>query len=453
MTLSIYTNHYSLNTQRALSGTSWNLQTTMQRLSSGKRINSASDDAAGLAISQRMSTITISQGAISRGINDGISLCKTAEGGLSVISEILQRARELAIQASNGSLDTSDRHALNQEFSALMQEIDGIATHTQVFGLYPFGNNQVTASPSLSIFPDPLPANGSGRTFSSGIVPFSVIPINSTNLTFQLNDHGADDDIQLFTKNGKHIVGTNLSDSTWSSRGITNTTTAGTVLLSQSGFNSDASYDASNLLDGRNNTPGTTLTGTYNGMNISYAGDYNWAGNSNESLTIDNVTEDLLLFVVGNGSFTASGSVTPPVTVGPIKIVLDSGFSDTPECLTIDRKPCDITSLGMYGASVNSQTSSSQAITKLDNAIKMVGEYRAYFGANESRLEVAYQNNKFFQIATEAAVGKIVDADYAVEMSNLTRGRILQGSGESVLAQSNASTNNVLDMLKPYRSW
>lgn len=72
MALSIYTNLYSLNTQRSLSNTTWNLQTTMQRLSSGKRINSAADDAAGLAISQRMSTVTISQGAISRGINDGI---------------------------------------------------------------------------------------------------------------------------------------------------------------------------------------------------------------------------------------------------------------------------------------------------------------------------------------------------------------------------------------------
>jgi flagellin len=358
----------------------------------------------------------------------------------------------LAVQASNGSLNTSDRNALNQEFTAIIQEIDGIATNTQVFGLYPFGSNQVSASPSLDIFPDPLPADGSGRTFSSGIIPFSVIPINSTNLSFQLNDHGADDDIQLFTKNGKHLVGTNLSDSTWSSRGITDATTAGTVLLSQSGFNSGASYDGSNLLDGLNNNPGTTLTGSYNGMNFSFAGDYNWAGNLNESLTIDKVTEDLLLFVVGNGSFTASGSVTPPVTVGPIKIVLDSGFGDTPECLSIDRKPSDITSLGLYGTSVNSQSSSLEAITKLDAAIKMVGEYRTYFGANEARLEIAHHQNKSFQIASEAAVGKIVDADYAVEMSNLTRGRILQSSGESALLKANASTENVLDLLKPYRS-
>jgi len=452
MALSIHTNPYSLNTQRALSNTTWDVQTTMQRLSSGKRINNAADDAAGLAISQRMSTLTISQSAISRGINDGISLCKTAEGGLSVISEILQRARELAVQASNGSLNTSDRNALNQEFTAIIQEIDGIATNTQVFGLYPFGSNQVSASPSLDIFPDPLPADGSGRTFSSGIIPFSVIPINSTNVSFNLNSGALDDDIQLFTKNGKHLVGTNLSDSTWSSRGITDATTAGTVLLSQSGFNSGASYDGSNLLDGLNNNPGTTLTGSYNGMNISYAGDYNWAGNLNESLTIDKVTEDLLLFVVGNGSFTASGSVTPPVTVGPIKITLESGYRDSPEYLSIDRKPSDITSLGLYGTSVNSQSSSSQAITKLDAAIKMVGEYRAYFGANEARLEIAHQQNKSLQIATEAAVGKIVDTDYAVEMSNLTRGRILQSSGESALVKANASTENVLDLLKPYRS-
>ena len=154
MALSIHTNPYSLNTQRALSNTTWDVQTTMQRLSSGKRINNAADDAAGLAISQRMSTVTISQSAISRGINEGISICKTAEGGLSVISEILQRARELAVQASNASLSASDRDALNQEFAAITQEIDGIATSTQVFGLYPFGNNQASSSPSIAIFPD-----------------------------------------------------------------------------------------------------------------------------------------------------------------------------------------------------------------------------------------------------------------------------------------------------------
>ena len=134
MTMSINTNVNSLNAQRHLSMSQGALSTSMARLSSGLRINSATDDAAGLAIADRMNAQVKGINIAVRNANDGISLAQTAEGALSTVTDVLQRMRELAVQAQNGSNGTTDRANLDTEFQALSSEITRIAAQTKFNG-------------------------------------------------------------------------------------------------------------------------------------------------------------------------------------------------------------------------------------------------------------------------------------------------------------------------------
>jgi len=135
MALSINTNLLSLNAQRNLSTSQMSLATSMQRLSSGLRINSAKDDAAGLAIAARMDAQIRGINVAVRNANDGISLAQTAEGALSTVTDALQRMRELAVQAQNGSNGTSDRANLDTEYQQLSAEITRIAAQTKFNGI------------------------------------------------------------------------------------------------------------------------------------------------------------------------------------------------------------------------------------------------------------------------------------------------------------------------------
>ena len=134
MSLSINTNVMSLNAQRNLSTSSVSLATSMQRLSSGLRVNSAKDDAAGLAIAERMSAQVRGMNVAMRNANDGISLAQTAEGALSTVTDAFQRMRELAVQAANGSNSAGDRANLNAEYQALSAEVTRIGAQTTFNG-------------------------------------------------------------------------------------------------------------------------------------------------------------------------------------------------------------------------------------------------------------------------------------------------------------------------------
>jgi flagellin len=152
---SINTNIQSLNAQRSLSGTANLLGTSMARLSSGMRVNGAKDDAAGLAIAERMQAQTKGMNAAVRNTNDAISLAQTAEGALGSISNNLQRMRELAVQANNGTNNTGDRAALDQEFQLLADENERIATNTK------FNGNDVIGTTASAAFTFQVGANTS----------------------------------------------------------------------------------------------------------------------------------------------------------------------------------------------------------------------------------------------------------------------------------------------------
>jgi len=153
MPQSINTNLVSLNAQRQLNKSQSALATSMQRLSSGLRINSAKDDAAGLAISERMSTQVRGMTVAARNANDAISLAQTAEGALGSVSNVFQRMRELAVQAANGTNNSTDRTSLNNEFAQLAQEA------TRTLGGTKFNGIEILASTGSSTYQ--IGANGS----------------------------------------------------------------------------------------------------------------------------------------------------------------------------------------------------------------------------------------------------------------------------------------------------
>ena len=130
----INTNMMSLNSQRALNGSQLSMQTSVERLSSGLRINRAKDDAAGLAISERITAQIRGLNQAMRNANDGISMLQTAEGAMQEITNAMQRMRELAVQAANGTVSPTDKGSLNDEFQALADEIDRIRTSTEFNG-------------------------------------------------------------------------------------------------------------------------------------------------------------------------------------------------------------------------------------------------------------------------------------------------------------------------------
>ena len=214
-------------------------------------------------------------------------------------------------------------------------------------------------------------------------------------------------------------------------------------------------------------------TSTYNGMTFSYSGDgdryesgadYNDGINSGslfEVVKIDKTTEDLVLMVVGSGAFIATASwdsmpspttpATPPAqtpTSSDTSIVLGAAFGSTPDSVTIKATPADSASLGLSDVELDPFEKAREAMKKLQEAMNQVDGYRGQYGALTNRFEGAIANLAQQSISTAAARSRIVDADYAVEVSNMTRAQILQQAGTSVLSQANQVPQGVLSLLR-----
>ena len=167
----INTNLASLNAQRNLTGTQMQLQTAIQRLSSGLRVNSAKDDAAGLAIANRMDAQARGMNVAIRNANDGISLAQVAEGALGKVTDMLQRMRELSVQASNSSNTTTDRASLNAEFRQLAEEVDRTLLSTR------FNGSAILAGSAAQHIPPPPPSPTTGEGVGLYVCPIVPPPL------------------------------------------------------------------------------------------------------------------------------------------------------------------------------------------------------------------------------------------------------------------------------------
>lgn len=460
MGLVVATNLAMLSGRNHLVKASKNHNDAMKRLSSGLRINSAKDDAAGLAISDRIKTGIASQQQLKRNILDGMSYAQTGDAGLEEIQSLLQRGHELAVYAANGTLSDSDRQSLNQEFSQIKAQITDIANTTEIFGKYPL--QQETGPPTIKdLF------GSSGTTIPgvmSGVVSMSRIPKGSVNVVFTVNAIGADDDIQIFARDGKHLIGTDLSDFVWASKGL-NTPGAveAALFTSGNGYAAGARYDATLLNSGGvayQNPP--THTTSYKGMNLTYSGDADRtdpADSNNdgfvskpiETVRVDVVTEDLLVSVVGNGSFvpTASWGFMPDGTsLDPVKILIEKNPKGDQSYISIDKTPADAAALGIEGHVLDPEAAARSSLVALKEAMQKVSEQRGSYGAKLNALDVQQARVDRGVVVDNEVLSRILDADLAKEATALTKASLLRNASVAMLAQSYQQPQLLLSLLK-----
>jgi len=480
----INTNVSSLNSQRNLSASQSSLNTSIQRLSSGLRINSAKDDAAGLAISDRMQSQIKGMTQATRNANDGVSMAQTAEGALSSSGDILQRVRELAVQSSNSSNSASDRKALQTEVTQLTSELNRIANTTEFngqklmdgsmgtanfqvganagqlismtgsnFTTSTYGNNRLDASKldaavgtSNGVTAGTMTINGSQGSKDVDVKLNDTAKTTAANINKQSGDTGvtataktealliADADKSYtfeLTSDNSEAVKISFSVGTDDANGYASAVSAFNAQSAKTGVT--ASYDA-----------------TGGGLKLTHA--------DGNDIKLDNVssgdgtatldTYDADGVKLGNGVATEAGAVAAG------RIILDSEQSFSVE----DGSGFDLANAdGGNGSSalksvadldISTFEGAQLAIKTADAALASVNSQRAQYGALQSRFESAISNLSSSTENLSASRSRIVDTDFAAETANMTRGQILQQAGTSMLAQANSLPNGVLSLLR-----
>ena len=286
------------------------------------------------------------------------------------------------------------------------------------------------------------------------------IPKGFKDVTLNLNSFGADDDIQIFTTDGKHLLGTSIltsADPVWASKNITSAAAANAQIMNTANaFDAGASYDGSLLPTAvAYNIDTLPTTHVFKGMTIKFSGDGHPSGQFQEKVTIDVVTENLVVMVIGNGSFSANGTWTKPTPAPPstepfsedTTIVLSARLGQGAKSLTIKATPSDTTTLGTANSQIATASGASAAIGQIDLALQKVNESAVGYGALMSRLTSAADNLSVMVTHTSASRSSIMDTDYAAEAAKLATQQILRESSTVILAQANALPNSVLSLL------
>jgi flagellin len=504
MALVINTNTMSLNAQRNLSTSSSMLAQSLQRLSSGLRINSAKDDAAGLAISERFTTQIRGLTQAARNANDGISLAQTAEGALSEVQSNLQRIRELAVQSANSTNSASDRVALDEEVQQRLAEIERISSQTNFngqkildgsFGSAQFQvganvgetininlttgvkasqigqiatvtgtgvtNANLTGSGTIQVGSDAAKTVGvavqgsavgqsvgsayakAAAVNAASIPGLTVTAENNIELTIVgVTSGGAADDYNLSINGTVIFSGTDLSVN----GGLTTQQITDGINAQSSNTGVSATLTGGNLrltaADGRDINIGQTL-----GANVTGAGITAGAGGSS---TVNGVTyRDGAISTVANATAYAANASTNGGTLTlsaaeNIVVTGDGAIMGLAAATTTIAK--DTTTLSSQN--VRTVTGANSTINRVDAALTKISSLRSNFGAIQSRFESTITN---LQTTTEnltASRSRILDADFAEETAKLTKAQILQQAGTAILAQANSVPQNVLSLLR-----
>lgn len=466
----INTNVLSLNAQRNLGNSQGALAQSLERLSSGMRINSAKDDAAGLAISERFTSQIRGLNQAARNANDGISFAQTAEGALGTIGDAMQRIRELAVQAANDTNSASDREALNNEVNQLVEEINRVADTTEFNGQAVLSGEgdgelffQVGANQNQTISVEGVDARGSqlGTASLDGVAIDAAALVDGANdfgaLTDDLTINGEEIDLSAIGDFDDIVAAINaVSDDTgvsaerssgpvvteaFSYQGPDGTspdddavlTIGSTTITIAAGAEID---DAVAAINAETGTTGVTAENVDGELVFSSETDFTvqvtTAGGDGQALEIGDLGTDEASFVQG---IELSGSPADGINLGG-DAAGELGLGGTANVNTLD------------GVSVLAREDATETLGTIDAALQQISGLRSELGAVQIRFESTISNLEISSENLSAARSRIMDADFASETAELTRAQVLQQAGTSVLSQANAVPQNVLALLQ-----
>ncbi len=393
----INTNVASLTAQRNLNSSQNSLATSLQRLSSGLRINSARDDAAGLAISQRMNAQVKSLNQAARNASDGISMIQTAEGGMSQIQDMLIRMKELATQGSNSTLADSERAFIADEMTQLRDEINNISTRTKFNGQQllngSFGKTlDATSTVQVGMNLATTAEAAVTKVDISGAAAGTTFTLSNAAGVLTLSDGTNSQDIDLTSVT---VAAGKSYELNYNELGVKITVSAA---ASKAG--TDIATDLS---------AGTVITTAATGAEIQVGA--------------DDAADNRLTLTFGDTQINAANS--------------DS---------RMQALNTDITAFAAPGG--RTAANSQALLTSVEDALTYVSEQRAALGAQQNRLDYTVANLQTQAENISASKSRITDADFAAETANLTRAQILQQAGTAMLAQANSLPQNVLSLLR-----
>jgi len=386
MALTVNTNIASLNTQRNLNTSSNALNTSLQRLSTGSRINSAKDDAAGLQIANRLTSQVNGLNVAVKNSNDGISMAQTAEGALQQSTTILQRMRDLSLQSANGSNSEGERKALNSEVSELKKELNRISNTTTFGGKKLLDGNFGTttfqvgsaANETISVKIDEMSTSSlKGKYYEGSVAASTGTASASGSITVSGTVNGTDFSVKVAVASGA---------------------TAKEVSQSVATAINDANIGVGAFVD---DAGATTLVSSQNTEGTA---------NALSALSISGTVAG-----VTNGAYTAATAVTET------------------EMTNID---------------VSTVQGAQESVIVIDQAISAIDKQRADLGAVQNRFENTIGNLQNIAENVSAARGRIQDTDFAAETANLTKNQILQQAGTAILSQANQLPQAVLSLLQ-----
>jgi len=493
----INTNVSSLLSQNSLSKNSTALQNSMERLSTGVRINSAKDDAAGLAITTRMTSEIRGLNAAVRNANDGISVAQTAEGSLGEITNILQRLRELAVQSANSSNNSTDRSFLDTEAQQLIAETNRIGSQTNFNGIKLLNGdfssqnfqvgakegeviafNSINDSRATALGSHSLSTAGTkmGRALATSVADFSAainaVAVADAAVGFKLQtaQGGTSSNILYAVNSGADVIATAINTAANAS-GVTATAKNSATLNSFSATGSVAfnlkggtgtavainatittTSDLSSLAAAINGAAGTTgITASFatpsdksiltldtsDGRNISIEG-FIIAGTATNTAKVNAV------------DIGAAASTDSTVVTGTVDLLSSKGQITTINGPATVMATTSATSTFNSVASVSlvSQAGSSTALSVIDQALTQVNNTRSALGGLMNRFAATVSNQGTTIANLAASRSRIMDTDYAVETTNLAKAQIIQQAATAMLAQANQSSQSVLALLK-----
>ncbi|WP_044893078.1 flagellin [Bacillus alveayuensis] len=478
----------ALNAYHHLNRSTMGTSKVIEKLSSGLRINRAADDAAGLAISEKMKSQIRGLEQADRNILDGISLVQTAEGGLSSIHDMLQRMRELSVQAANDTLTPEDRQAIQREIEQIKQGINDIANYTDFNNIKVLTKKVVEKSGTVSktgkadivfivdisgsmggiidevisnldTFTDKLASNG--IDFNLGLVSYSDTTIGEPLEKWDFTNNVDIFNSNMSTMRSNLLVGGDMNES--GLEGIMDSDKGALsfdfrddaskqfILITDAPVHDDndgddgdglSSYDIDSVAS-HLTSQGIKLTvvGPTSGeaytqlqrLSTPTGGDYlNVYGDFGSELSTyaDSVIAD-------------SGNIEDEMSHVILQIGANSGNT-----FTVELTDARTTALGIDDIKVDPREEAQKAINKIDDAIEKVSSERAKFGAYQNALEHIYNNVRNSNVNLTAAESRIADADMALEMAEFTKRNILNQSAQAMLSQANQFPQGILQLLK-----